>query len=100
MGARPHHVMSDGGVLSDDEEWTSRGGGSGLARTHYYWEGAVVKVVDLSSKKMIRAIHVHDEWVEDYVVGAHFPTGKPEVPVRWEEVSDKPSLSENDEKVS
>lgn len=36
MGARPHHVMSDGGVLSDGEEWTSRGVGSRLARTHYF----------------------------------------------------------------
>lgn len=88
MGARSHYIMSDGSVLSD--EAYEHGGGPGLLRKHTYEVGDVVKVVDLSLKKMIRARHAHGEWVEDHVVGIHFPSGKPEVPVYWEAVSDRP----------
>ena len=88
MGARLHHIMSDGSVLSD--EAYKSGLGNGLVSSHDYYVGAVVKVVDLSPKKIIRARHAHGEWVQDYVVGDHVPSGEPKVPVRWEGVSDKP----------
>lgn len=88
MGARPHHVMPDGSVVSD--EGYDIVANIGLMSRHHYDVGAVVRVVNLSPGKIIRARHAHDDWVEDLVVGDHFPSGKPEVPVYWEAVSDRP----------
>ena len=92
---RAHWVQDDGSVVPDDKHKESvRADFLRNLSGYHYDEGNVVKVVQLSSQMIVRAIHSHitDAETSDVVVGDHIPKG-PGVPVIWEPVVAKPGSS-------